>query len=439
MERNLGDASHLTGRPHVPGVAFLARRVATRKGNFPLANLLPSKGFSLFISKSVEFAAAQNRLVARPVGYRKLCQLLISVARQYAPLIDLVRCGAALSVALFHLGATWPHASRPLLDQLSYPGPQSGNDWFHAGFIGVEVFFVISGYVIAGSAVGRSARDFAIGRALRLLPLLWLSVAIGFVVFALVGLPIGDLVARAAGSALLLPGGPYLDDVVWTLVVEVMFYAAVGVLLVATGRRIAQALPVLALGLAVASLLNLSAELAGLKFGNLLPQLLLLRHGGFFALGILIWSVTTQGKRPGFAMVIALASCLLEIVQIMGVRNETAGTAYGFAAPALLWAAAVAVIWYGAAHPRDRAAHWVRTAGLMTYPIYLLHQTVAGSIAAQLAAAGVPIALAASLGMALLLALCWLLVEHAEPWVRPAFQRGLERLVPHRLAIPART
>lgn len=361
------------------------------------------------------------------------------MARQYAPLIDIVRCGAALSVALFHLGATWPHASRPLLEQLSYPGPQSGNPWFHAGFIGVEVFFVISGYVIAGSAVGRNARDFAIGRALRLLPLLWLSVVIGLVVFALAGVPLGDLVKRAAGSAFLVPGGPYLDDVVWTLVVEVMFYAAVGALLLVTGPRIAQALPVLALGLALASLLNLSAELAGFRFGNLLPQLLLLRHGGFFALGILIWSVTAQGKRPGFAMVLALASCLLEIVQIMGTRNADAGTDYGVAVPALLWAAAVGVIWYGAANPRDRAARWVRTAGLMTYPIYLLHQTVAGGLAAQLAAAGVPLVLAASLGMALLLALCWVLVERVEPWVRPLFQRGLERIVPGRRAVLART
>ena len=93
--------------------------------------------------------------------------------RRYAPLIDLVRCAAALMVALFHLGTRWPAPNKmPILLYPDYPDYGAFDHLFYWGWVGVEIFFVISGYVIAGSSVGRTARAFFVGRGVRLLPLL---------------------------------------------------------------------------------------------------------------------------------------------------------------------------------------------------------------------------------------------------------------------------
>ena len=50
--------------------------------------------------------------------------------------------------------------------------------WGSFGWIGVEIFFVISGYVIASSAEGAAPRTFLRRRAQRLLPAAWVCATI---------------------------------------------------------------------------------------------------------------------------------------------------------------------------------------------------------------------------------------------------------------------
>jgi hypothetical protein len=52
--------------------------------------------------------------------------------------------------------------------------------WF--GWVGVETFFVISGFVIANSAIKSSVIEFLFGRALRLYPAVWVCSTLTFVV-----------------------------------------------------------------------------------------------------------------------------------------------------------------------------------------------------------------------------------------------------------------
>jgi len=341
-------------------------------------------------------------------------------------------------VALVHLGCVWPHSERAVLAEMHYPETSAYDPWFYFGFVGVEIFFVISGYVIASSSVGRSPRAFLIGRAMRLLPILWLSVLMTVVILAAFGTPLSQLLLRAAGSAFLSPVGPYLDSVVWTLVIEVFFYAAVWALLLIFGDRMARVLPTFAAFLAVASLVNLLFELGGYKLGNLLPLILLLRHGAFFALGIMIWAVGSGQRRPLIAAPIALASCALEIYLTIAERNGEAGTHYTFLYPLTVWAVAVGFVYYGAMNLKPRASKIVRTAGLMTYPIYLTHQIIGGSvIAVAYNNLGLPLPLAMALGVLAIMLVSWGLVDLVEPRLRPTFTRGLELLVPRGRPVPA--
>lgn len=356
--------------------------------------------------------------------------------RQYAPVIDVVRCAAALLVALFHFCTIWPHGTRSPLAELKYPFSSAADPYLYFGFVGVEIFFVISGYVIAASSIGRAPRAFLISRAMRLLPILWLSTAIGVAILIAFGTEdAGQVIRRALFTAALVPGGPHLDVVVWTLVVEVIFYGLIWALLASARQHVGSSLIGFARIISVASLVTLAAEQVGYSLGNLIPTLLLLHHGAFFAMGIFIWAYGAHRRPFDIFAIIAVASCLLEIFDATNGRNIEGGTSYTFLLPAAVWALAVAAIMYGATHLKPAASRLVRMAGLMTYPIYLTHQTVGGAVIALAHhRLDLPFIVALALGFAAVLLVSATLVELVEPRLRPGFLRGMERLVPGRSA-----
>ena len=144
---------------------------------------------------------------------------------QYIPAIDGLRALAVIAVMFYHLGFSW------------IPG----------GFLGVDLFFVISGYVITrllldsiAQSGGLDLRGFYIARARRLLPALLFTVvtttiAIGiwapdtikrFVTdmpFALTGTMNWWLVAREQDYFESI-GRPPLLQHTWSLAVEAQFY-----------------------------------------------------------------------------------------------------------------------------------------------------------------------------------------------------------------------
>src|SRR5579872_7463820 len=129
--------------------------------------------------------------------------------------IDLVRFLAAVSVLIFHLG------------YLNQSGIEYRAIWPLAwqGWVGVEIFFVVSGLVIANSAASTTPLEFLRGRALRLYPAAWCCATLTFIVKG------GDELVPYLHSMALLPKGPWIDDVYWTLSVEIAFYALVFLLL----------------------------------------------------------------------------------------------------------------------------------------------------------------------------------------------------------------
>lgn len=88
--------------------------------------------------------------------------------------LDGLRLGAALMVVAYHLvgdkiGVWQPSAASHfgLLHSVS-----------QYGFLGVQLFFIISGFVICMSAWGRSVGDFFVSRVVRLYPAYWFAVLV---------------------------------------------------------------------------------------------------------------------------------------------------------------------------------------------------------------------------------------------------------------------
>jgi len=132
-------------------------------------------------------------------------------------ILDLIRFFAAFAVMLYHLTAR-PESSFEVLEELT-----------RFGFLGVPVFFMLSGFVIAISANGRTAYEFGVSRFARLYPGLWICIAITIGVIYLANGEVFSPYRVAANFTLLNDyiGQKNIDGVYWTLQTELKFYACI--------------------------------------------------------------------------------------------------------------------------------------------------------------------------------------------------------------------
>lgn len=138
--------------------------------------------------------------------------------RRYYYGLDLIRFLCALAVVLFHLGYSAFDKTSRGVGLVVGIAPVSFGGAFRDGFVGVEIFFVISGLVIANSAYGSTAFRFIRSRCERLYPTVWLCAPIGLAVWLIVGdAKRGAGVLTFLKTIVLFPFGQWIDAPYWTL------------------------------------------------------------------------------------------------------------------------------------------------------------------------------------------------------------------------------
>lgn len=218
--------------------------------------------------------------------------------------LDVLRGLAALAVTLYHLNETVPGPA-------TVPRAVAGYGW-----LGVPVFFVLSGYVVHTAATRTATvRLFAWRRLTRILPPYWASLAVVAAVVGLQQLTTGenDLppLPRGIGgwaatlTAMVAPASETmgLNWVYWTLPYEIAFYA---VTLAALVRP--RWFPHLAVALALLTVVfshpSGSYRTPG-PFGTIptFPGFFWLSHWPIYALGVGL-SLRDQGRRTAAAAVL---------------------------------------------------------------------------------------------------------------------------------------
>ncbi|MFG3096151.1 acyltransferase family protein [Streptomyces sp. NPDC048202] len=142
--------------------------------------------------------------------------------------LDGLRFLAAVAVVLFHFTGQTPGTMRQIWGRPFEAIFPDSHGYLAYGRLGVDLFFLISGFVICMSAWGRSPRQFFISRVTRLYPMYWIGVLVSAFVIYTFDTPLGHPNPREVFANLTMLQKPLgvanLDSVYWTLWPELCFY-----------------------------------------------------------------------------------------------------------------------------------------------------------------------------------------------------------------------
>ncbi|MGP3982082.1 acyltransferase family protein [Streptomyces sp. KR80] len=340
--------------------------------------------------------------------------------------LDGLRLIAALMVAFYHFGGrdgeigqawgTSPARQFPTASQL-----------FAYGCLGVQIFFVISGFVICMSGWGRPLRSFFASRVSRLFPAYWVAIILVTAVFALPG-----VVYEAVSPSDMLVNLTMLQQplgvdrvlgVCWTLWAELRFYALFALFVVLPGasrQRIVLFCAVWTLTAAVAE----SAD------QPLLDIVLMPEYAPYFIGGIGLYLVH-RDRRDTTAWGIVAAGWLLgqhyAVDRLWHPPNPdffSFRPSLGIVVVVTVGFVAVGAIALG--HLQWANWRWLTVAGALTYPFYLVHEHL-GWVAVWVLHRSFGLPSWATLAGAVfaMLVVAWLLYRYVETPLTPRIKRAL--------------
>ncbi|MCP8899745.1 acyltransferase family protein [Gilvimarinus xylanilyticus] len=286
--------------------------------------------------------------------------------------IDLLRLVSAVLVVLFHYTFVgW------MLDFSPQPRTEGFGEYSRYMYLGINFFFIISGFVILLSAKDGEPRKFVLSRFIRLYPAYWLCVLLtagAAVVFSQEAfqLPWTDVLINLT----MLQSGldvPLVDGVYWTLWMELKFYALV---LVMVWLRWIRFLPWFCGAVLVGSIIGLSTSLAT----SVATFVVGFPHwAGYFACGCVLYLIRLHGFNWGYGLLVLLSIifCVRQnqvFAQILTDFYQVEFKAWIVAGATLLFYAFLALVALRKnGLLRDPRFYYL---GVLTYPLYLLHENV---------------------------------------------------------------
>lgn len=340
--------------------------------------------------------------------------------------LDLLRLLAVLAVVLFHYG--FRGAAADGLTLVSLPDLEPVAKY---GYLGVQFFFVISGFVIAYSAEGRTPSGFAIARIARIYPGFLVCMTATFLITLAIGAPRFETsLSQWLGNLIVVSPAlrqPFMDGAYWSIVYELIFYGWV-FLLMSLGwfRRHIDWIVIVWLGVSIAD--------TALVHSGLLHRLFVTDQSAFFAAGLVLYEIY-RGRRDRKVMLLLALTVVAAVDQaFIGAAwtREHYHVALDNRVVAAVCIGAIGAVWLATRVRRlPLPAPLILAIGGLTYPMYLLHQHIGFMLFNAFegyASAAVLIA-ATVIAMIALSWAIWRFVERpAQKWLKDALTRGARRL-----------
>lgn len=283
--------------------------------------------------------------------------------------IDLLRFFAAFAVVFFHYSFRGYAADS--MSIMPYPllAPYS-----KYGYLGVHLFFIISGFVILMTAAKGGVRSFFVSRVVRLYPAFWTCCTVTFVVTVIIG-----------GSSYSASFGQYfvnmtmlseffnvksIDDVYWSLFVEIKFYIFIVILL--TIGKINKIQSILIFWILISIILEIFPVYK-------IKYLLIANWSTYFIAGsifFLIWSNGASMTRialVGVSWILAMVQLTRGVARFERHYNTDLDTVIVCGIVTLFYLAMFLISFRKTGFVGR--CRWVFV-GSLTYPLYLIHQNI---------------------------------------------------------------
>lgn len=283
--------------------------------------------------------------------------------------LDLLRFLAALAVVFFH------YAFRGYAkgDMSAMPYPLLAEPAKY-GYLGVELFFMISGFVILMTASGNNLKAFFISRAVRLYPAFWVCCTLTFLTTLAIGQPryTADVYQYIVNMTLL---GDFadvapIDGVYWSLFVEIKFYLMISIVL--AFKKIEKIEPCLVCWL----LISAGAEVLGFEK---MRSVLITDYAAYFIAGATFYIIWAKGITKTRALLLAGALALACYTAIVWAQLLETKYATDFD-PLIVCSMIILFFMTFFLVATDNTTvigtfNWTAL-GALTYPLYLLHQMI---------------------------------------------------------------
>lgn len=292
--------------------------------------------------------------------------------------IDLLRFIAAFSVMLYHYTFRGYYGSENFTT-INFPFLENFTKY---GYLGVDLFFIISGFVITLSISNSNAIEFIKSRIIRLYPSYWICVILTTII-TLFFINYNLITTKQFLWNMTMLNGyiniPYIDGAYWSLFVEIKFYVIIFLILSNKFTK-KQIDTFIVIWLAITFFETFPLfKMPNIYVANLIKNQLILDYSAYFIAGFYFYKIHINDKKWfSFTMIIICYSISIYNAIERTIRLEKNYNIDFSSFNIALIITLFYLIFFLIASKKVEQLNlrkWERW-GLLTYPLYLIHQNI---------------------------------------------------------------
>lgn len=284
--------------------------------------------------------------------------------------LDILRFFAALSVVFFHYTFMTPMLFQSVQN---YPYLEG---IFKYGYLGVDLFFIISGFVILLSTANKNALGFSISRITRLFPAFWVAVTLTVILLWLFAIPKTVDISwyQYLINMTMVPeyfGVENIDTVYWTLQVEIKFYFWIFLIMLFNKIEYIERFVFVWLIMAIFEIFHF---IHGFTHQFLIPE-----WAPYFGAGALFYRIHQEGFNWQRGTMLALAYLLSLYYAVEGANMRTEEYGTFFSPVVVMFLTSIFFLFFTLIVAKKTVGvkrSWYTVLGVITYPLYLIHDAI---------------------------------------------------------------
>ena len=253
---------------------------------------------------------------------------------------------------------------------------------FKDGYLGVSLFFMISGFVILLSLENKTNFTFIKSRFLRLYPAYWICLFLSFFTISFFGAPYLSVTSFDLFTNVTMFNGffklPYVDGAYWSLLIEMKFYILMCFFILLNKKHNFK-VDYLITSYIVISLIPLILNINSFKIYTIFNYLFTFKYSSFFLSGMIFYMIHKVGLNLKYIFQLFICFAMSIFWSLKGLSKLEHNFNIDFSETmTILYISIFYIIMFLISYGKLQIFNkkiFVKL-GALTYPLYLLHQNI---------------------------------------------------------------